>query len=58
MHVGSLAGCTSNRELRHMFGKFGEVVEVWMAHTQPCFAFVVFRRHQDAVKAVRDMDGE
>ncbi|XP_076450030.1 serine/arginine-rich splicing factor 7-like [Babylonia areolata] len=58
VHVGSLAAGTSPRELQRRFRQFGEVVEVWVARTQPCFAFVVFRHKEDAWRAVQAMDGQ
>ncbi|KAL8624079.1 hypothetical protein ACOMHN_019501 [Nucella lapillus] len=58
VHVGSLASETSSRDLHRLFGPFGEILDLWMARTRPCFAFVVFRHRRDALKAIRGMDGE
>ena len=57
VHVGSLATTTSVRELREKFGRFGDILDLWTARTQPCFAFIVFRHREDALKAIRRMDG-
>ena len=58
VHVGSLAMATSIRDLREDFGRFGDILDLWMARTHPCFAFIVFRHRGDALRAIKQMDGE
>lgn len=57
VYVGELSPNCSERELEHIFKKYGPLVEVWMANVPPCFAFVVFRDKEDAEEAIRDMNG-
>lgn len=57
VYVGELSPNCSERELEHVFKKYGPLVEVWMANVPPCFAFVVFRDREDAEEAIRDMNG-
>ena len=38
--------------------QFGPLIEIWMARSVPCFAFVVFKRKEDAFEACRAADGQ
>ncbi|XP_070199571.1 uncharacterized protein [Littorina saxatilis] len=58
VHVGSLSTSTNLRDLREEFRRFGEILDMWMAKTQPCFAFIVYRTRDQALKAIKRMDGE
>ena len=58
VHVGGLSTSTTLGELRDEFKRYGEIVDMWMARTQPCFAFIVYKRRQQALDAIKDMDGE
>mmetsp|Transcript_87452 Transcript_87452/g.167682 ORF Transcript_87452/g.167682 Transcript_87452/m.167682 type:complete len:138 (-) Transcript_87452:111-524(-) len=44
-------------DLEDVFGKFGNVVDVWVARQPPGFAFVTFDDDRDAKDALEDMDG-
>lgn len=57
VYCGELPANCSERELEHIFKKFGPLVEVWMAKVPPCFAFIVFRDREDAEEAIRAMNG-
>lgn len=58
VHVGSLSTSTTLGELKEEFCRFGEILDAWMARSQPCFAFIVFRKRTQAIKAIQRMDGE
>ena len=58
VHVGNLSVDTSKRELEDSFGRYGRLLEVWIARTPPCFAFISFKNRQDAEDSVRAMNGQ
>ncbi|KAL8584866.1 hypothetical protein ACOMHN_037571 [Nucella lapillus] len=58
IHVGSLSSSTSTRDIQEEFGRFGDIIDMWMPRTQPAIAFVVYRHREDAAKAIKRMDGE
>lgn len=47
----------SKRDLERVFEKYGRLVEVWQSRTVPAFAFVVFRKDEDAAEALKATDG-
>lgn len=47
----------SKRDLERVFEKYGRLVEVWQSRTVPAFAFVVFRKDEDASDALKATDG-
>ena len=58
LHVADLDSNASKRDLEECFMKFGPLIEIWMARSFPCFAFVVFKRKEDAYEACRAADGQ
>lgn len=58
IHVGDLSANCNKRDLENAFEKFGRLVEVWMARTPPCFAFIVYQRRENAEEAVRSLNGQ
>ena len=58
LHVADLDSNVSKRDLEECFLKFGPLIEIWMARSVPCFAFVVFKRKEDAFEACRAADGQ
>ena len=58
LHVADLDSNASKRDLEECFMKFGPLIEIWMARSVPCFAFVVFKRKEDAFEACRAADGQ
>ncbi|CAG2121009.1 unnamed protein product, partial [Medioppia subpectinata] len=54
--VGNLDRNTGREDLRHVFGRFGRVLDVWMATTPPGFAFVMYAHRDAAREAVRRMN--
>ena len=58
LHVADLDSRASKWDLEEVFNKFGPLVEIWMAKSVPCFAFVVFKKKEDAYEACRAADGQ
>ena len=58
VHVADLGVDPSKRELESAFEKFGKLLEVWVAKSPPCFAFVVYKYKEDADAAIKEMDGK
>ena len=58
LHVADLDSSASKWDLEEVFNKFGPLVEIWMAKSVPCFAFVVFKKKEDAYEACRAADGQ
>ena len=53
-----LVGSRTNKfELEKEFDTFGPLVDCWVARNPPGFAFVVFKRSEDAERAVDELDG-
>lgn len=58
VHVSDIPVSCSQIELEKVFEKFGPLIEVWKTNSVPCFAFVVFRNHEDAEDAIRNLNGQ
>ena len=58
IHVADLGIDCSKREMENAFKKFGPLLEVWLAHNPPCFAFVVYQYSEDAEEAIQEMNGK
>ncbi|CAI9744134.1 arginine-rich splicing factor 7-like [Octopus vulgaris] len=58
VHVADLGEDPSKRELECVFEKFGKLLEVWVAKSPPCFAFIVYKYREDADAAIKEMDGK
>lgn len=58
VHVGNLHQDTSKRELEECFERYGKLLEVWIARTPPCFAFISYKERDEADDAVRGMNGQ
>jgi len=57
VYVGNLGNNGSKHELERVFGKYGDLKNVWVARNPPGFAFVEFEDERDAQDAVSDLDG-
>lgn len=59
LYVGNLGKDRSvdRHDLEDLFGKYGQVVDVWVARQPPGFAFVTLSDEQDAKDAVKELDG-
>lgn len=58
LHVADLDSRAEKRDLEKMFGHYGPLIEIWLAKSSPCFAFVVFRYKDDADEACHATDGD
>ena len=58
LHVADLDSRASKWDLEEVFNKYGQLIEIWMAKSVPCFAFVVFKKREDAYEACRAADGQ
>ena len=58
MHVADLGIDCSKHEVESIFGKYGDMEEVWLARNPPCIAFIVYRTREQAEEAIREMDGK
>lgn len=43
--------------MERVFERYGRLVEVWQSRTVPAFAFVVFKKDEDAADAHKSTDG-
>ncbi|XP_064624160.1 serine/arginine repetitive matrix protein 1-like isoform X2 [Lineus longissimus] len=56
--VGNLLDSVKKDEIKRLFGRFGHLRKVWLAHNPPGFAFIEFFNHMDAKNCVRNLDGK
>lgn len=56
IHVAELPQGVQEKEIRKLFERYGEVIDVWVASAS-CFAFVVYKQKEEAQKAIDQMDG-
>lgn len=53
-----ISGSRTNKlELEKEFDSFGPLVDCWVARNPPGFAFIVYKRADDAERAVEELDG-
>nr|CAD2158131.1 unnamed protein product [Meloidogyne enterolobii] len=55
LHIGNLDDTIRRCDIEDVFGKYGRIVDCWMASYPPFYGFVVFDRNEDAQRALRDM---
>ncbi|CAF3629766.1 unnamed protein product [Rotaria sp. Silwood1] len=55
--IGNLGSRTNVSDLKQECERYGSVIDCWVARNPPGFAFVLFKYGEDAVSAVRNMDG-
>ncbi|VDK60019.1 unnamed protein product [Cylicostephanus goldi] len=56
IHVSDLTASISKRDLEKAFEKFGKVVDIWLASYHPFYAFITYKRDEDAEEAIRKMN--
>lgn len=56
VYIGNLPSNISDADIRHYFGSFGPTVEVKL-HKKGGFGFVRYKSHEDAVRAILNMNG-
>eukprot|EP01134_Creolimax_fragrantissima_P004825 CFRG4825T1 len=55
VYVGNLDQDASERELRELFVKYGEVNDIWIARNPPGFGFIWYEDSRDADDAVKEL---
>ncbi|ESN95999.1 hypothetical protein HELRODRAFT_86284 [Helobdella robusta] len=58
LHIADISPDCNKRDLEREFEKFGEMYELWLARTPPCFGFAVYRRRADAYEAMDALNGK
>jgi len=63
LYVGNLAWAISEKELRELFSKFGEIEEITLitdkfSKRSKGFGFVTFKDEADAERATKEMGGK
>ncbi|XP_071495630.1 uncharacterized protein [Diadema antillarum] len=57
LYVGDLNHDTTKEDIQREFGKYGRLVDVWMARSPPGFAFVEYESLAEAETALRELNG-
>ncbi|KAI0209754.1 hypothetical protein LSAT2_005528 [Lamellibrachia satsuma] len=58
VYIGDLLETVKREELEKQLSRFGRVMECWVAHNPPGFAFAEFANVSDAECAVKALDGK
>mmetsp|Transcript_2605 Transcript_2605/g.2874 ORF Transcript_2605/g.2874 Transcript_2605/m.2874 type:complete len:156 (+) Transcript_2605:114-581(+) len=53
VYVGSISDRVTERDLQEVFGKYGTLLDIWVARRPPGFAFIEFEDARDASDAIR-----
>lgn len=57
LHIADIGDDVRKSDLEKVFAPFGELQEVWMTNSTPCFGFAVFKSKKDAAAALKATDG-
>lgn len=57
LHIADIGDNVRKADLEKFFGQFGELKEVWMTNSTPCFGFAVFKDKKSANAALDEGDG-
>ncbi|XP_076274382.1 serine/arginine-rich splicing factor x16-like isoform X2 [Rhynchophorus ferrugineus] len=57
LHIADIGDDVRKSDLEKVFSPFGELIEVWMTNSTPCFGFAVFKNKKDAAAALKGTDG-
>jgi RNA recognition motif-containing protein len=58
LYVGNLNDSATKEDVETYFSRFGKVATSWIARNPTGFAFVTYEDEQDALAAVRAVNGE
>lgn len=58
LYIGGLAESVKKEDLELECSRFGKIIEVWLAHHPPGFAFVEFVNNKDAADVIDAFDGK
>jgi len=57
LHIADIGDDVRRSDLEKVFAPFGEIKEVWMTNSRPCFGFAVYKDKKDAATALKACDG-
>lgn len=57
LHIADIGEEVRKSDLEKVFSPFGELKEVWMTNSTPCFGFAVFKDRKAASAALKACDG-
>lgn len=57
LHIADIGDEVRKSDLEKVFSPFGEIKEVWMTNSTPCFGFAVFKDKKAASAAMKATDG-
>ncbi|CAG9822987.1 unnamed protein product [Phaedon cochleariae] len=57
LHIADIGDEVRRSDLEKIFAPFGELKEVWMTNSIPCFGFAVFKEKKAAAEALTATDG-
>ncbi|KAL1509274.1 hypothetical protein ABEB36_004037 [Hypothenemus hampei] len=57
LHIADIGDEVRKSDLEKLFTPYGELKEVWLTNSTPCFGFAVFKDKKDAAVAVKACDG-
>ncbi|VDK67528.1 unnamed protein product [Anisakis simplex] len=52
LHVTNIDETVRAKDLEEAFGRFGKIIDIWVASYPPLFAFVVFKSRSEADQAL------
>lgn len=57
LHIADISEDIRKSDLEKVFAPFGELKEVWMTNSTPCFGFAVYKEKKAANAAMKATDG-
>ncbi|XP_049825361.1 serine/arginine-rich splicing factor 7 isoform X2 [Aethina tumida] len=57
LHIADIGDETRRSDLEKVFAPYGELKEIWMTNSAPCFGFAVFKDKKCASAALKATDG-
>lgn len=57
LHIADIGDEVRKSDLEKVFAPFGNLKEVWMTNSTPCFGFAVFKDKKSASAALKATDG-
>ncbi|XP_065159438.1 transformer-2 protein homolog alpha-like isoform X2 [Atheta coriaria] len=57
LHIADVGENVRKSDLEKLFSAHGQLKEIWMTNSTPCFGFAVFKDKKDAANALQACDG-
>lgn len=57
LHIADIGDNVRKSELEKYFAQFGDLKELWMTNSSPCFGFAVYKDKKSASAALKEADG-